>query len=42
ESNTLEAQISRLRRKLRDADARVEITSLRGIGYMLRATGVPL
>lgn len=38
ESNTLEAQISRLRRKLRDADARVEITSLRGIGYMLRAT----
>ncbi|WP_454654768.1 response regulator transcription factor [Bosea beijingensis] len=36
ESNTLEAQISRLRRKLRDAGADVEITSLRGIGYILK------
>lgn len=36
ESNTLEAQISRLRRKLRDATAEVEISSLRGIGYILR------
>ncbi len=42
ESNTLEAQISRLRRKLRDAGARVEITSLRGIGYMLRASEAAL
>ncbi|KRE17276.1 two-component system response regulator [Bosea sp. Root483D1] len=38
ESNTLEAQISRLRRKLKEAGARVEITSLRGIGYMLRVS----
>jgi DNA-binding response OmpR family regulator len=38
ESNTLEAQISRLRRKLKDAGAGVEITSLRGIGYMLRVS----
>lgn len=36
ESNTLEAQISRLRRKFRDAAADVEIASLRGIGYILR------
>ncbi len=38
ESNTLEAQISRLRRKLKEAGAAVEITSLRGIGYMLRVS----
>ncbi len=38
ESNTLESQISRLRRKLRDATAEIEITSLRGIGYILRET----
>lgn len=38
ESNTLEAQISRLRRKLKEAGALVEITSLRGIGYMLRVS----
>lgn len=38
ESNTLEAQISRLRRKLREATAEVEIASLRGIGYILRKT----
>jgi two-component system OmpR family response regulator len=39
ESNTLEAQISRLRRKLRDAGCEAEITSLRGIGYIVRNTG---
>ena len=39
ESNTLEAQISRLRRKLRDATAEVEISSLRGLGYILRKMG---
>jgi DNA-binding response OmpR family regulator len=38
ESNTIEAQISRLRRKFRDAAANVEIASLRGIGYILRKT----
>lgn len=38
ESNTLEAQISRLRRKLKDAAANVEISSLRGIGYILKKT----
>jgi len=42
ESNTLEAQISRLRRKLRDAGAQVEITSLRGIGYMLKTSEAAL
>ncbi|MET0445590.1 MAG: response regulator transcription factor [Pseudorhodoplanes sp.] len=36
ESNTLESQISRLRRKLRDAAADVEIASLRGLGYILQ------
>jgi DNA-binding response OmpR family regulator len=35
-SNTLDAHISRLRRKL--APAGVEIHSIRGIGYLLRAT----
>lgn len=38
ESNTIEAQISRLRRKFRDAAATIEISSLRGIGYILRKT----
>ena len=38
ESNTLDSQISRLRRKLRDAAAEVEIASLRGLGYILRRT----
>jgi two-component system, OmpR family, response regulator len=36
ESNTLEAQVSRLRRKLNDLGANVEIRSMRGIGYILR------
>lgn len=35
-SNTLDAHISRLRRKL--APANVEIHSIRGIGYLLKAT----
>ena len=41
ESNTLEAQISRLRRKLKDVAANVEISSLRGIGYILRKSEQP-
>lgn len=36
ESNTLEAQVSRLRKKLSDAGGNVEIRSMRGIGYILR------
>jgi two-component system, OmpR family, response regulator len=36
QSNTLEAQISRLRRRLREADTKVSIHVMRGIGYMLR------
>ncbi len=36
ESNTLEAQVSRLRGKLTDLGANVEIRSMRGIGYILR------
>jgi two-component system, OmpR family, response regulator len=36
ESNTLEAQVSRLRRKLADLGGNVEIRSMRGIGYILR------
>lgn len=35
--NALEIQISRLRKRLRDADAGVEIRTIRGVGYMLRA-----
>ena len=36
ESNTLEAQVSRLRRKLAELGGDVEIRSMRGIGYILR------
>lgn len=36
ESNTLEAQVSRLRKKLHEAGSNVEISSIRGIGYILR------
>ena len=36
ESNTLEAQVSRLRKKLARLGADVEIHSMRGIGYILR------
>jgi two-component system OmpR family response regulator len=36
ESNTLEAQVSRLRRKLAELGGNVEIRSMRGIGYILR------
>ncbi len=36
QSNTLEAQISRLRRRLREADTDVTIHVMRGVGYMLR------
>ena len=38
ESNTLEAQVSRLRKKLTELGGNVEIRSMRGIGYILRMT----
>jgi len=37
QSNSLEANVSRLRKKLVDADARVEIHNIRGVGYLARA-----
>jgi DNA-binding response OmpR family regulator len=38
ESNTLEAQVSRLRKNLSNLGSSVEIRSMRGIGYILRST----
>ena len=38
QSNTLDSHISRLRRKLGDAGAGVEIHAIRGVGYLLRAS----
>ena len=38
QSNTLDSHISRLRRKLTEAAAEVEIHAIRGVGYLLRAT----
>ena len=37
QSNTLDSHVSRLRRRLREADAGVEIHAIRGVGYLLRA-----
>ncbi|HFD17105.1 MAG TPA: response regulator transcription factor [Rhodospirillales bacterium] len=37
ESNALESHVSRLRRHLQEAGAGVEIRSIRGVGYLLRA-----
>jgi DNA-binding response OmpR family regulator len=34
--NALETQVSRLRRRLQDADAGVELCTIRGVGYLLR------
>jgi two-component system OmpR family response regulator len=36
ESNTLEAQVSRVRKKLAELGGDIEIRSMRGIGYILR------
>lgn len=36
-SNTLEAHISRLRKRLSESGANVEILTLRGVGYLLKA-----
>lgn len=38
QSNTLDSHISRLRRKLAEAEAGVEIHAIRGVGYLLRAS----
>lgn len=38
QSNTLDSHISRLRRKLSDAGAGVEIHTVRGVGYLLRTS----
>ena len=37
QSNTLDSHVSRLRRKLTEAGAEVEIHAVRGVGYLLRA-----
>lgn len=37
QSNTLDSHVSRLRRKLAEADAQVEIHAIRGVGYLIRA-----
>ncbi|WP_167025009.1 response regulator transcription factor [Luteibacter sp. SG786] len=36
QSNTLDSHISRLRRKLADAGAKVEIHAIKGVGYLLK------
>lgn len=36
QSNALDSHVSRLRRKLADAEAGVEIHAIRGVGYLLR------
>ncbi|QWT20459.1 response regulator transcription factor [Bacillus sp. NP157] len=38
QSNSLDSHVSRLRRKLADAEAGVEIHVIRGVGYLLKAT----
>jgi DNA-binding response OmpR family regulator len=37
QSNALDTHVSRLRRKLADAQAEIEIHGIRGVGYLLRA-----
>ena len=36
QSNALDSHVSRLRRKLADANAGIEIHAIRGVGYLLR------
>jgi DNA-binding response OmpR family regulator len=36
QSNALDTHVSRLRRKLADADSRIEIRAIRGVGYLLK------
>jgi DNA-binding response OmpR family regulator len=38
QSNTLDSHVSRLRRRLLEAGAHVEIHAVRGVGYLLRAS----
>ena len=37
-ANTIDVHVSRLRRKLADADSGVTINGIRGVGYLLRET----
>jgi DNA-binding response OmpR family regulator len=37
QSNTLDSHISRLRRKLAEADAGIEIHAIKGVGYLMQA-----
>lgn len=39
QSNALDSHVSRLRKKLADSGAAVEIHSIRGLGYLFKATG---
>lgn len=41
QSNTLDAHVSRLRRRLAEAGAGVEIHGIRGVGYLLRESALP-
>lgn len=38
QSNALDSQVSRLRRKLTEAGAEVEVHAIRGVGYLLRSS----
>ena len=38
QSNTLDSHVSRLRGKLTEAAAQIEIHAIRGVGYLLRAS----
>jgi DNA-binding response OmpR family regulator len=38
QSNALDTHVSRLRRKLTEADSGVVINGVRGVGYLLRET----
>jgi DNA-binding response OmpR family regulator len=38
ESNALDAHVSRLRKKLADLESGVSVHTIRGIGYLLKAT----
>ena len=41
QSNALDTHVSRLRRKLADAESGVTINGIRGVGYLLRETSDP-
>lgn len=41
QSNALDAHISRLRKRLSDAEAGVSVHNVRGVGYLLRSLAIP-